>query len=80
MKLTCAGTKITCLLCSKISSLENAQRFIEPPKCSLHQVYLALEVIAGETDFFQAELYKNSQTVIERKKNVLYYDCTSKIF
>lgn len=41
---------------------------------------MKLEVIAKENDFFQAELYKNSQTVIERKKNVLYYDCTSKIF
>ena len=35
---------------------------------------MKLEVIAKENDFFQAELYKNSQTVIERKKNVLYYD------
>jgi len=42
--------------------------------------FMKLEVIAKENDFFQAELYKNSQTVIERKKNVLYYDCTSKIF
>lgn len=41
---------------------------------------MKLEVIAKENDFFQAELYKNSQTVIERKKNVLYYDFTSKIF
>ena len=65
---------------SKISSLENSQRFIEQPKCSLHQVYRALEVIARENDFFQAELYKNSQSVIERKKDVLYYDCTNYYF
>lgn len=65
---------------SKLSSLENAQRFIEQPACELHQVYRALEVIAKENDFFQAELYKNSQNVINRKKEVLYYDCTNYYF
>lgn len=65
---------------SKLSSLESAQRFIEQPICELHQVYRALEVIAKENDFFQAELYKNSQNVINRKKEVLYYDCTNYYF
>jgi len=65
---------------SKLSSLESAQGFLEQPKCQLHQVYRALEVIAKENDFFQAELYKNSQNVINRKKEVLYYDCTNYYF
>jgi len=65
---------------SKLSSLESAQRFIEQPKCELHQVYRALEVIAKENDFFQAALYKNSQSVVDRKKEVLYYDCTNYYF
>lgn len=65
---------------SKLSSLESAQGFLEQPKCELHQVYRALEVIAKENDFFQAELYKNSQNVINRKKEVLYYDCTNYYF
>lgn len=65
---------------SKLSSLENAQKFLEQPKCELHQVYRALEVIAKENDFFQAELYKNSQKVANRKKEVLYYDCTNYYF
>ena len=65
---------------SKLSSLESAQSFLEQPKCSLHQIYRALEIIAKENDFFQAELYKNSQSVIERKKEVLYYDCTNYYF
>ena len=65
---------------SKLSSLENARRFLEQPKCELHQVYRALEVIAKENDFFQSELYKNSQNVINRKKEVLYYDCTNYYF
>lgn len=65
---------------SKISSLESAQRFLEQPKCELLQVYRALEVVAKENDFFQAELYKNSQNVVNRKKEVLYYDCTNYYF
>ena len=65
---------------SKLSSLESAQNFLEQPKCNLHQIYRALEVIAKENDFFQAELYKNSQSAIERKKEVLYYDCTNYYF
>ena len=65
---------------SKMSSLESAQKFLEQPKCSLHQIYRALEILAKENDFFQAELYKNSQSVIERNKEVLYYDCTNYYF
>lgn len=65
---------------SKLSSLESAQRFLEQPKCELHQIYRALEVIAKENDFFQSELYKNSQNVINRNKEVLYYDCTNYYF
>ena len=65
---------------SKLSSLESAQGFLEQPKCGLHQVYRALEVIAAENDFFQAALYKNSRNVANRRKEVLYYDCTNYYF
>ena len=65
---------------SKMSSLESSKEFLEQPKCELHQIYRALEVIAKENDFFQSELYKNSQSVIKRKKDVLYYDCTNYYF
>lgn len=66
--------------CSKRASLLDSQDFLEQPKCKLHQVYRALEVIAKENDFFQSELYKNSQSVVERKQEVLYYDCTNYYF
>lgn len=65
---------------SKLSSLEKAQHFLEKPKCSIHQVYRALEIIAKENDFFQAQLYKNSQDVVSRNKEILYYDCTNYYF
>lgn len=65
---------------SKKSSLEESQNFLKQPACELHQVYKALEILAKENDYFQAELYKNSQDVIERKKEILYYDCTNYYF
>lgn len=78
---------LSMLVCSRIiapgskrSSLEEANGFVEQPKCSLHQIYRALEVIAKENDFFQSQLYKNSQSITERRKDVLYYDCTDYYF
>lgn len=65
---------------SKRASLTDAQAFLEQPKCGLHQIYRALEILSKENDFFQSELYKNSQRVIDRKKEVLYYDCTNYYF
>lgn len=78
---------LSMLVCSRIiapgskrSSLEEANGFVEQPKCSLHQIYRALEVIAKKNDFFQSQLYKNSQSITERRKDVLYYDCTNYYF
>ena len=78
---------LSMLVCSRIiapgskrSSLEEANGFVEQPKCSLHQIYRALEVIAKENDFFQSQLYKNSQSITKRRKDVLYYDCTNYYF
>lgn len=65
---------------SKRASLTDAMDFLEEPKCELHQVYRALEILAKENDFFQTELYKNSLNVIDRKKEILYYDCTNYYF
>lgn len=65
---------------SKKASLSDSQGFLEQPKCELHQIYRALEVIAKENDFFQSELYKKSQSIINRRKEVLYYDCTNYYF
>lgn len=65
---------------SKRASLSDSQAFLEQPGCELHQIYRALEIIAKANDFFQSELYKNSQNIMERKKEVLYYDCTNYYF
>lgn len=65
---------------SKLSSNRQAKSFIEQPSFELHDVYRALSVLAEENDFIQAELYKNSQKVLERRSDVLYYDCTNYFF
>lgn len=65
---------------SKLSSMEDARRFIEQPKCELHQIYRALSLLSRESDFIQAQVYKNSLKLGERNTKVLYYDCTNYFF
>ncbi len=64
----------------KGSSNKQAAKFIEQPTFELHDIYRALSVLSKENDFIQAQLYKNSQNVIERRKDILYYDCTNYFF
>ena len=65
---------------SKLSSRKQAEKLMEPPSFELHDVYRALSVLAKENDFIQAQLYKNSQKVMDRRKDILYYDCTNYFF
>lgn len=65
---------------SKRSSFMAAQNFLEPPKYKLHDVYRALSLLAEESDFIQAEVYKNSNFLIKRNDHILYYDCTNYYF
>ena len=65
---------------SKLATFELSKKFIEQPTFELYDIYRALEVIAKETDFIQAELYKNSLNVSKRNTNILYYDCTNYFF
>ncbi len=65
---------------SKRATCELAGRFIEPPKFEEHQIYRALEILAQESDYVQAQLYKNSVEVFPRNTKVLFYDCTNFFF
>jgi len=65
---------------SKLATYELSKKFLEPPNFEMQHVYRGLQVIAKETDFIQAELYKHSTNVIDRKTGVLYYDCTNYFF
>ncbi len=65
---------------SKLASYEYCQSLLEPPKYSLQDIYRSLSVIAGESDFIQSELYKNSNFLHPRNNRILYYDCTNYYF
>ena len=65
---------------SKLAASRQAKLFIEQPSFELHDIYRALSVLAEENDFIQSELYRNSQKVIPRRDDILYYDCTNYYF
>ena len=65
---------------SKPATHRLSQTFLEQPNFELQHIYRALEVIAKESDFIQAELYKNSLKLSKRNTGVLYYDCTNYFF
>lgn len=65
---------------SKLAANKQASVFLEGSSFELHDVYRALSVLAKENDYIQSQLYKNSQKVIERRNDILYYDCTNYYF
>ena len=65
---------------SKLATSHFSETLLEHKNFDDHQVYRALEILAGENDFIQLELYKNSGRVAKRKDTVLYYDCTNYYF
>ena len=65
---------------SKFATCELSKNFIEQPDFELQHIYRALEVLSEETDYIQAQLYKNSLSICERNKGILYYDCTNYFF
>ena len=65
---------------SKLATYNLSKKFIEQPNFELQHIYRALEVIAKENEFIQAELYKNSLKKSKRNTGILYYDCTNFFF
>ncbi|GHT86446.1 hypothetical protein FACS18947_6300 [Bacteroidia bacterium] len=65
---------------SKRSSFQVASEFLEKPSYALHDIYRALDVLGNECDFIQSEVYKNSNFLLKRNDQVLYYDCTNYYF
>lgn len=65
---------------SKLSTYQLAGQFLEQPDFQIQHIYRALEVIAAETDFIQAQLYRNSLKLSKRNDRILYYDCTNFFF
>lgn len=65
---------------SKLNTYQLSNTLLEQPDFEIQHVYRALEVIAKESDFIQAELYKNSLNISKRNDKILYYDCTNYFF
>lgn len=65
---------------SKLSSFKYCHLLLEQPTYHLHDIYRALTVLAEESDYIQAELYRNSNYIHKRNTRVLYYDCTNYYF
>ena len=65
---------------SKLSAYKAAQSYLETPTYELHDVYRALSVLAEESDFIQAEVFKNSNYIGKRNDRILYYDCSNFYF
>lgn len=65
---------------SKLNTFQLSKTLLEQPDFEIQHVYRALEVIAKESDFIQAELYKNSLNISKRNDKILYYDCTNYFF
>ena len=65
---------------SKLGTWQKSQSFIEAPKFDLSDIYPALGVMSRESDFIQAQLYRNSMRSNARDTTVIYYDCTNYYF
>ncbi len=65
---------------SKLSSLEDAGKFLERPGADIHQVYRALSLIASEFNEIQADVYRRSLRLGPRNTRVVYYDLTNYFF
>lgn len=65
---------------SKLKTLELSKKFIEQPNFEYQHIIRALEIIAKEMDFIQAEVYKNAEKYLKRNNKILYYDCTNFFF
>lgn len=66
--------------CSKSKTLEKAQNMVFPPQFKQEEMFRALSLMSEHSDQIQAQVYRNSKDVIERRDRVIYYDCTNYYF
>lgn len=66
--------------CSKIRTLEIAQKFVEAPNFNSNEMYRALSLLSNQIDSIQSEVYRNSLKILPRRDKVIFYDCTNYYF
>ncbi|WP_164214906.1 IS1634 family transposase [Virgibacillus sp. YIM 98842] len=65
---------------SKKGTLEKADDLLESHSVETQHIYRALDILAEESDNIEKTVYKNSTAIVERKTELLYYDCTNFYF
>jgi transposase len=65
---------------SKKGTLERADELLESHSVEKQHMYRALDILAEESDVIEKVVYQNSTAIIERKTELLYYDCTNFYF
>src|SRR5699024_6895275 len=65
---------------SKKRRSEIVDDLLEPPSVEKQYIYRALDILADESDTIEKKVYKNSTAIVERKTELLYYDCTNFYF
>ncbi|MGM8366260.1 IS1634 family transposase [Virgibacillus sp. W0181] len=65
---------------SKKGTLERADELLESHYIEEQHMYRALDILAEESDIIEMAVYKNSTAIVERKTELLYYDCTNFYF
>lgn len=65
---------------SKRNAHQLSQSYLTQPKMALHQIYRALDHLGQHHEYIQEAVYKNSQKILTRNTQVLYYDCTNFFF
>lgn len=65
---------------SKVKTLEKAKDFVFVPSFKEEEMFRALSLLSEHCDMVQAQVYKASQRIMERRRRVIYYDCTNYFF
>ncbi len=65
---------------SKKGTLDRADELLESHEVEKQHMYRALDILAEESDIIEKTVYKNSMAIVERKTELLYYDCTNFYF
>lgn len=65
---------------SKLKTSDDVAHYYKWNALEPHQVYRSLSIFANEIDYIQSQLFENSRKVINRKTDVIYYDCSNFFF
>jgi len=65
---------------SKLRTSDDVADYYGWSKLVPHHVYRSLSVFAQEMHYIQSQLFKNSQKIINRDTQVIYYDCSNFFF